>query len=207
LQDSVIGGGKAAIIRKFWDLESARPRRTWFMSAGATTVWIKDGAGRMITRSSDKMIHSALLLALVLANPGIAQKWLVAFLPSIPWFASVGGAGGFLGFFRQPTARQLEILAYGPNTGLPSFPAQPNVPSLSRRLLPWFTDRQRRRLAGVGSEHTADRSVRGKNRIRHQPGRSGSPVSAGSVPSLDRAVISITRNLRSGGGWARSSNT
>ena len=39
------------------------------------------------------------ILAVVLANLEVADKLGVAFLPSIPLFASVGGAGGgFLGF-------------------------------------------------------------------------------------------------------------
>jgi hypothetical protein len=38
----------------------------------------------------------------VLANLEVADKLGVAFLPSIPLFASVGGAGGgFLGFLSQ----------------------------------------------------------------------------------------------------------
>ena len=56
------------------------------------------------------------------------------------------------------------------------------VPLVSQALH-WFTDGQRRRLDGVGSERTADRSVRGEGQIRYRPGPEGiAGVSAGSVP-------------------------
>ena len=77
----------------------------------------------------------------------------------------------------------VSMMAYGPNTGLPSFPWLAKRSISSRRLLTWSTDGQRRRLDGVGSERTADRSVRGEYRIRHRPGPEGiAGVSAGSVP-------------------------
>ncbi len=79
-------------------------------------------------------------------------------------------------------AALVPMMAYGPNTGLPSFPWSATRSISARRLLSWFTDGQRRRLDGVGSEHTADRSVRGEDRIRHRPGPEGiAGVSAGSV--------------------------
>jgi len=43
--------------------------------------------------------HQAQFQSVVLANPEVADKVRFALLPSIPLFASVGGAGGgFLGF-------------------------------------------------------------------------------------------------------------
>jgi len=46
--------------------------------------------------------HYSLKGIVVLANLEVADKLAVAFLPSIPLFASVGGAGGgFLGFLSQ----------------------------------------------------------------------------------------------------------
>ena len=43
-------------------------------------------------------VHGA-VLTVVLANPEVADKVRVSFLPSIPLFAFLGGAGGgFLGF-------------------------------------------------------------------------------------------------------------
>jgi hypothetical protein len=165
------------------------------MSAGVTTVLIKDGG-----RPDDH--------AIILQNdpsrrccrrwfsptPELLRNGCLPFFLRFPGSPPLVALAAFLAFFRQPTARQLEILAYGPNTGLPSFPCSAKRSISSRRLLPWLTDGQRRRLAGVGSERTADRTVRGEDQIRHQPGPERiAGVSAGSVPSLDRAVISITK--------------
>ncbi|MFO0367191.1 MAG: hypothetical protein ACK55F_21220 [Acidobacteriota bacterium] len=65
----------------------------------------------------------------------------VVFLPSISLFASVSGAGGgFLAFFRQRTALQLEILALRHQLGvLQRSVKRPKLTAADRFLWGWLS--------------------------------------------------------------------